>query len=117
MDWICSLWNFHLAPSIKNMLQSDPWLSIVSQQFNGTVKSNQKAEQHRYKTLMQLLLVCTRLVFLPTCPLQLEMRAKMMEQLTLRLEGLLNVDAGNEIKENKNTMDPQSNGKWEMHRF
>jgi hypothetical protein len=114
VDWICSLWNFQLAPSIENTLQSDPRLSIdiVSPQFNGTVKSNQqRAEQHRYKTLMQLLLACTRLVFLPTCPLQLEMRGKVMEQLTSRLEGLLNTDGGGA------NVDPLSNGKCELHAF
>ena len=117
VDWICSLWNFHLAPLIESMLQSDPRLSIMSPQFNGTVKSNQKEEQHRYKALMQLLLACTRLVFLPTCPLQLEMKVKMMEQLTSRLEGLLNVDVGKESSEKGNMVDSQSNGKWKMHEF
>lgn len=112
VDWICSLWNFHLAPSIETMLQSDPRLSIdiMSPQFNGTVKSNQKAEQHRYKALMQLLLACTRLVFLPTCPLQLEMRVKVMEQLTSRLEGLLSTDGGSSIEK----VDPQRIGKFEL---
>ena len=115
MNWICSLWNFHLAPSIETMLQSDPRLSIdiVSPQFNGTVKSNQqKAEQHRYKALMQLLLACTRLVFLPTCPLQLEMRVKVMEQLSSRLEGLLSADGGSTSGEK---VDQLSNGKYELH--
>ena len=110
VDWICSLWNFHLAPSIESTLQSDPRLSIAaSLQFNGTVKSNQKVEQHRYRALMQLLLACTRLVFLPTCPLQLEMRVKVMEQLTSRLEGLLNASDGG--SENRDKVEPRSNGK------
>ena len=117
VGWICSLWNFHLAPSIETMLQSDPRLSIdiVNPQFNGTIKSNQqKAEQHRYKALMQLLLACTRLVFLPTCPLQLEMRVKVMEQLSSRLEGLLSADGGSSSGEK---VDPRSNGKYELHKF
>ena len=111
VDWVCSLWNFHLAPSIESTLQSDPRLSVMSPQFNSNiVKTNQKVEQHRYKALMQLLLACTRLVFLPTCPLQLEMKLKVIEQLMSRLEGLLNLDGGSTSRECRN-MDIQSNGK------
>ena len=69
-------------------------------------------EQHRYKALMQLLLVCAKLVFLPTCPLQLEMRVKVMEQLSSRLEGLLSADGGSTSGEK---VDQLSNGKYELH--
>ena len=69
-------------------------------------------EQHRYKALMQLLLACTGLVFLPTCPLQLEMRVKVMEQLSSRLEGLLSADGESSSGEK---VDPLSNSKSYMY--
>ena len=74
------------------------------QYINGTsIKSNQAVEQHRYKALTQLMLACMRLVFLPTCPLQLEMRSKMVEELTSRLEGLVGVKGGSPNRERGST--------------
>ena len=101
INWICSIWNLHLAPSIENTLQSNSRLSVdisaPHRQFGGSPQqSDRSLEEHRYKALMQLLLACTRLVFLPTCPLQLEMRLKVVEQLTSRLEGLVGLSAAGE---------------------
>ena len=102
VNWLCSIWNLHLAPAIENTLQASPRLSVfVSpthvQYINGTtcsLKSNQTVEKHRYMVLMQLMLACVRLVFLPTCPLQLEVRMKIVEELTSRLEGLVGSKGG-----------------------
>lgn len=125
INWICSIWNLHLAPSIENTLQqSNSRLSTLVTstspgphhvgQFDSAslslVQSNQTIEQHRYKALMQLLLACTRLVFLPTCPLQLEMRLKVIDQLTSRLEGLVGVSAGAARHREKLPSDMHKNG-------
>ena len=99
VDWLCSTWNLHLAPTIESTLQSNPGLPIVDQQFCNSIKSNEKVEQHRYRAMTHLLLACTRLVFLPTCPLQLEMKLKVMEQLTSRLEGLVSLAGESSSKE------------------
>ena len=116
MNWLSSLWNLQLAPAIESTLQSDPRLSLISSPqhvtFNSPhVKSSQAAEQHRYKALMQLLLACTRLVFLPTCPLQMEMKMKVIEQLSSRLEGLVNLNTGSPRREARwNSITKQSSG-------
>ena len=102
VNWLCSIWNLHLAPAIENTLQASSRLSILMspthlQCINGTthsIKSNQTVEKHRYMVLTQLMLACVRLVFLPTCPLQLETRMKIVEELTSRLEVLVGLKGG-----------------------
>ena len=102
VNWLCSIWSLHLAPAVENTLQASPRLSVLVsptrlQYVNGTtcsIKSNQTMEKHRYVVLTQLMLACVRLVFLPTCPLQLETRMKIVEELTSRLEDLVGLKGG-----------------------
>ena len=109
-----------MAPAIESALQSNPRLTLAASPQHSPfsavhVKSGQTVEQHRYKALMQLLLACTRLVFLPTCPLQLEMKMKMIEQLSSRLEGLVSLDTGSPRREaRKNVIEAQTTGEIDI---